>query len=313
MKQKQTMAVWNVKANKFPKKSRWNTKVKYLLNYAILAPSGYNTQPWRFDIQDNHLDIIADMSKARLESDPGNRELYISLGTAVGNIIVAADYFGLKYEIKWLPKGKTNSLVAEMDFADGGEEEKNGVLFEAMAERRTNRNDFESRAIGSKNISKIRQMVKIDGVGLEFIGQASRKMEVSKMIARANQIWLDNKSLVTEMKSWWGMGLRKNTLKSIKEKTRAEKAPDLMIVWSENDDKLSWLLTGVVLEMALLRATSLSIDQAYFNAILQLPDQREKLKKWLGNNKWPQIVMRLGYAQIKAAHSPRQTVKQVVI
>lgn len=312
MKNNQTLSVWNVKANKFPKNGRWNNKIKYLLNYAILAPSGHNTQPWRFDIKDNNLDIVADLSKARPESDANNRELFISSGTAVANIMVAADYFGLKYKINWLPKGNNNQLVARMEFSEGGKEGENKLLFEAITERKTNRNDFEKKGIDHENILKINRVAKRPEIGIKFVGQVSQKMEVGQMVAKANQIWLDNKSLVSELKSWWGQGLRKNTLRSLKQKMRAERAADLMIVWSKKDDKKSWLLSGVVLEMALLIATSLSIDHAYFNAILQLPGQRMKLKRWLGKDKWPQAIVRLGYAKNKAVHSRRWPVREVL-
>jgi nitroreductase len=39
---------WNIAENQFPKEGTRNEQLKFLLNYAILAPSSHNTQPWLF-------------------------------------------------------------------------------------------------------------------------------------------------------------------------------------------------------------------------------------------------------------------------
>ena len=45
---------------------------------ATMAPSGHNTQPWKFSITGDCIRIFPDFTRALSVVDPDNRELYIS-------------------------------------------------------------------------------------------------------------------------------------------------------------------------------------------------------------------------------------------
>lgn len=59
-------------------------------NQTVKAPSGHNSQPWLFQIEENGLWIYPDMSKRLSVVDADNRELFISMGCAVENLFWAA-------------------------------------------------------------------------------------------------------------------------------------------------------------------------------------------------------------------------------
>ena len=68
-----------------------------ILNYASLAPSGHNSQPWRVKIVETHKWIIAADPERRLPAvDPNNREVMLSLGAFAENLALAAGSFGLR-------------------------------------------------------------------------------------------------------------------------------------------------------------------------------------------------------------------------
>jgi len=79
-------------------------KAEFLIRYAILAPNSHNTQPWRFEITKESIQLLPDLERSLYYSDRENRELYISLGCALGNLLVAADYFGFNVRIEYLPE-----------------------------------------------------------------------------------------------------------------------------------------------------------------------------------------------------------------
>lgn len=55
---------WNVSESQFPKDGPKTEQLKFLLNYAILAPSSHNTQPWLFKIvDDNIIELYADRTR----------------------------------------------------------------------------------------------------------------------------------------------------------------------------------------------------------------------------------------------------------
>src|ERR1700758_4962846 len=85
---------WEVSESDFPASSTPAPKLRFLLNYAVLAPSRHNAQPWRFKIEDNVVELYADCLRALPVSDPQNREMTISCGAALANLLIAIRYFG---------------------------------------------------------------------------------------------------------------------------------------------------------------------------------------------------------------------------
>ena len=65
-------------------------QMRELVRYATLAASGHNTQPWQFAIKANMIEIHPDLTRHLPAVDPSDRELWISLGCALENLLVAA-------------------------------------------------------------------------------------------------------------------------------------------------------------------------------------------------------------------------------
>ena len=94
------LAAWNVREEDFPVNGDLCDQIKGLLKYAVLAPSGPNTQPWKLAIDGNEVSVIADYNRALPNVDPSNRTLYLSHGCLLANILMAAEHFGFGYEIR---------------------------------------------------------------------------------------------------------------------------------------------------------------------------------------------------------------------
>ena len=71
-----------------------NNDFKEIIRCAVRAPSGHNTQPWRFKIDGDTINVTPDFGCALPVVDPDNREMYISLGCAMENMMVVAHHFG---------------------------------------------------------------------------------------------------------------------------------------------------------------------------------------------------------------------------
>lgn len=65
-----------------------------LVRQAILAPSGHNTQPWRFRIGERRIDILPDLSRRTPVVDPDDHHLFVSLGCAAETLAIAAAAHG---------------------------------------------------------------------------------------------------------------------------------------------------------------------------------------------------------------------------
>src|SRR6187549_3461871 len=94
-------SAWNIDEYEFPRHGILDVKLKFLLNYAVLAPSLYNTQPWNFTVRDNEIQILANRNRHLPIADPDAREMYISIGCALENLLIAANHFGLNATVTY--------------------------------------------------------------------------------------------------------------------------------------------------------------------------------------------------------------------
>src|SRR5262245_43161367 len=72
-----------------------------ILYYASLAPSGHNAQPWQVRLGEGQLWIGTDSARWLPKVDPTNREVTLSVGAFVENLITAAPAHGFvaDYEV----------------------------------------------------------------------------------------------------------------------------------------------------------------------------------------------------------------------
>lgn len=65
----------------------------------ILAANAHNTQPWRFDVGPDRIAVFADTSRHLGSFDPFRREMMLSLGCALENMVHAARAEGYRPHI----------------------------------------------------------------------------------------------------------------------------------------------------------------------------------------------------------------------
>jgi len=132
-------------------------KLRFLLQFAVLAPSTHNTQPWLFEIRENSCVIYFDRSLQLPEADPKERDLYISLGCCIENLILAAKYFGMFERIEYHFK---ENLVGEVFLHDStGIHDEYEYTLSAISKRMNARGIFEPRAVDSAFVEQIRRIL----------------------------------------------------------------------------------------------------------------------------------------------------------
>ncbi len=78
---------WEVSEQDFPYDADIEDQLRFLLRFAILAPSARNSQPWSFRVRGNRVLLLADFARSQPVSDPNRRELYIALACALEDLL----------------------------------------------------------------------------------------------------------------------------------------------------------------------------------------------------------------------------------
>ena len=118
-------------------------QVEELLATAGRAPSLHNSQPWRFRVTPNLIELHADPARRLPVADPDGCELRIACGAALFNLRLALHGLGIRPIVTVLPDPEQPELLAAV--RHGGTKPPTPEqlrLLRAVPNRRTNRHPF---------------------------------------------------------------------------------------------------------------------------------------------------------------------------
>ena len=339
--------VRDIQPSDFPRYGTRAMQIRFLLQYAILAPSGHNTQPWKFQICENKLNVYADVGKKLGVVDPYNRELIISCGAAIGVFQHAARYFGCTAHVVSLnPSPDTNLFeepLATIELLAGQEATEHEVsLFNAITTRFTQRADFFDLAPDIDDIETCKVIANTHDTSL-FLGcDEEIKQALASLVSNGDRAQYSNPDFRSELGLWLkskqignqdgismdsfglpdmltplgGLLIRTVDLGSrigaSHEKQINKPSTVIGILSSHNDDVEDLLKTGMSLSHILLHLTSKGLSVSFYNEPIEIKALRVELSKLTENNGVPQMLFRIGYGP-QAHASSRRSVEDCLI
>jgi molybdopterin/thiamine biosynthesis adenylyltransferase/nitroreductase len=334
-------SVWGIDENDYPKSGDLEDKLRFLLNYAILAPSTHNTQPWQFRIKDNKIEVLADMSRALPVSDPTNREMYLTLGTVLTNIVVTGHHFGFQTQVNRLPDQSNKSLIATIQFDPGQSQTELSSLFPAITQRHSNRHLYDLKPLPSALLD---QIISLNGDPTLVITLLTDRVvinQIGELLASGSQQMMKDEAFRGELSAW----LRHNATKekdgmpgftlgldpiqailgsfliknydmgesqSQKDKELLLSSSALGVISASTDDPLSWVKAGELFEKILLLTTLKGVQHSVYASLVELGDLHEKLESLLQLSGRAQLFFRLGYSDTESGLSPRRPLSEVL-
>lgn len=327
---KASVDVWQVKESDFPVNSSNGEKLKFLLNYAILAPSSQNTQPWKFNVSGDEIEVFSDKSRWLTVADADQREFYISIGCAIENLLIAAEHFGYISEVQYFPEPNRTDLVAAVRFTPGGQP-GDSEIFRAILARHTNRQPYENRTVPEIDLRLLDNTTE-NGLGLYVASDPKIKNEFRDLELRANKIQYSNVEYKSELGYWLGQGMMGPTGiqakiaqfevlflddgngQAGKDSDLLNSTPALGFITSSGNDRTSQVKAGQLLERIWLTATAMDIRMQPMSQALEVPQTKEELVKLVPDKgSYLQQTFRLGYASPETELSPRRPLKDVLI
>ncbi len=328
----------------YPAAGSREEQFRFLLRYAVLAPSTFNTQPWKFALSDEGIAVFADYTRRMPVADPGNRELLMSVGAAVLNLRVAAAQFGLGCRVSYNYNGDSERPLAFVGLVPGASTSDNEnlrALFPAISVRHTNRNPFLVTRIPASVLAMLNSIGEGTQVVLTISTDGSLNQRVGDLVAAAERMLLGDVEFRKDNAEWmrpsWsthndgvpgsaaGLGgvaaalapwatrvIDLGRLRAARDKNLCIEAPGLVALSSE-DSVPHFLETGEVLERVLLTLAREGMQTSYFNMPVKAPEYRVKLRALLGVASWPQVLLRIGFGLTESPGTPRRPVDEVVI
>jgi len=337
----ETNETGSVPGTGFPEEGTPAQQLKFLLRYAVMAPSSHNSQPWLFRIQDDVVELYADRSRSCRVTDPDDRELTISCGAALQNLAIAAGKYRRDYQIEAFPEVSDPDLLAYFRL---GEECDNtledNLLFNSIARRRTVRTAFKPDPIPPALLTAL-EVEATPGAWLHIVHSEDERFELADLIADADRRQWANKSFRLELAAWLhpnkadsrdgmpgyaqGVGdllshvepLAVRTFdlgegRAAKDRELAIHSPALVVLGTDGDAPIDWLSAGVALSRVLLRACAEDVCASYLNQPLELPETRAEVGRIIRIDGSPQLILRLGFGP-DAKPTPRRAVEEVLL
>lgn len=203
LKSNPAMDPWDIDDVNFPFCGTCLEKWKFLIAYAVLAPSNHNSQPWRFRIREDQLELYADRARASRVSDPNDRELVISCGCALQHLLLAMHHFDLFGGFEILPEPANPDLLARILMGrEGNKSMENITLFYAITKRRTNRQRFHDEPLPELTLRSLQKAAEQESAWLHLVCEDEMKHDLADLISEGDRCQWENKSFRAELSKW---------------------------------------------------------------------------------------------------------------
>ncbi|MFJ9908817.1 Acg family FMN-binding oxidoreductase [Streptomyces sp. NPDC101152] len=314
----------------------------YLVRAAVMAPSLYNTQPWRFVSQGGEVQLHTDTSRGLPVTDPAGRELVIGCGAALFNLRIAMRHLGFLPQVRAFPDTAAPWHLATVRWGpylrpDADEE----AMYAALTRRHTHRGPFRPDPLPVTLIEELQEHARHEGTELSPLSTTEDLRRAADLIRTAEAVRRSRPAYSVELANWTTPrgsarhdGLPPSTYPRDPDTTafagrdyaahaRLGYGGDISphparptlglaaLLDTGQDLPEDWLRAGQGLQRVLLHAAAHRVCAALHTQPLELPALREQLGRTCVAGRHPQMLLRFGYGGL-VRPTPRRPVRDVL-
>ncbi|MEV6600102.1 nitroreductase [Actinoplanes sp. NPDC051346] len=302
------------------------------------APSIHNTQPWRWRLTDNQLDLYLDHSRGLEVTDPDSRLAILSCGAALHHALVSLAAAGWHTLLARLPNPAHPDHLAQLRLDHRIPVIPTAIRhLQTIGLRHTDRRPTLAAPIDADKLHAIVAAVESAGAGLHLL-RPDQVYDVASAADHAQRAEAEDIAWRAEL-GYWAGGTRPRG-SGIPDAAIGDRAPQttvpgrdfghhgdlpisdahenaaaFAILYGPEDDKLDWLRAGEALSAAWLTATELGLSVLPLSATIEVAVTRERMRGLLSGLGHPHLVLRFATndpAGTAAPHTPRLPTEQVI-
>lgn len=337
---------WDIKVEDFPKEGDIYSQIKFILQYAILAPSTHNTQPWMFRIRESKCEVYYNPKLILPEADSKMRDLYISMGCCLENLILASKYFNIFESVLYGPFDKKEQ-VAAINFKNysGNRDDQYTRILDTIIKRVNARGVFQSEKVPEdilKNISIFSREYLVDDLNIHWIVDQEKITKIASLTADGLKIAYNKISFRKEMSQWMNNSLTKkkegipgyalkmplalsfilprlvklfNIGNFLAKKNYQSlcSAPLVVVITSKNESPKLFIKTGRLAERTMLEFQSVGWQTSIFVASIEIGELYKEVKTVVGTDQLPQFLFAVGKINSLHKQTPRHPIEEKII
>lgn len=299
-------------------------QVRTVVEFAALAPSVHNTQPWHFVARGHTIEVRAETDRMLRFLDP-TRQLHMSCGAAIEFARLAVRALGYDCVVRLTPASHDDpcllaTLTAGHSLAPSPAEQR---LIAAIPRRYTDRGPYDDLAVPGAVLARAAEVSAERGCWLRVLDRPGDRATVVALSAKAEAAEAADARYRDELAAWrrtstapdgvpvaateWTApvdvtdvplrdfsGLDAHPAVDDDAPPRVER-DTLVLLGSDDDTLLGWLRTGRALALLLLTLTDAGLVAQPLGPITDVAATRRRLQRELGLLGYPQLLLRIGY------------------
>lgn len=315
-------------------KQQLSVPITQILEYARLAPSVHNAQPWKFAIHDSSILLLCEPDRMLDEGDPTGRESWISFGICLEAIMQAAKGLGFKATITHQQTATFETTIATVHIAPGGK--KHPDILTALKKRYTYRENMAPATLENDLIKRCQDAVKdLPDIKAHVMTDKSSIATVGALTKKAMSLALGDPGFRSELfhfihynwssartglhgyamgEGWLGSIFAKWSvklgiglpLKARHDQQRITDASALIFVSAQGDVPRFWFTAGRGYLRVALEVAKSGLVQGTLAAPVEAATFHEDIETMLGTKQRIQTMIRVGKpTRIPKRKSPR--------
>ncbi len=331
---KANYSAWHINSKDFSDAWPDVKKLGFLTRYAVLAPSGHNTQPWRFKFDGKTMILKADYNRQLPYSGIQANEPFVSLGACLGILELAAKGFGYKLTTQYVLQ---DDVVATINIS--GRTPADPSLLDAITRRVSNRNPYQTDPLPS---SILKQVIpaRLPEVSTQIISDKDGISYIARLTTEATLKTFADKEFRAELSKWVRNNITKqpdgmpgfvqgiptpvslfarHIIKRLdvskdqakKDSSRVLYSANLVIVTVSNPSDAALMNGGRTYAHICTLAEQQHVASAGVGAAIIDPETTKDLIRKFDVSGKPIAIIRLGKANKPAQHTPRWSAAQL--